>query len=207
MHLLFDFDGTLVDSFNCVMNKGLLLAEQHGFRKIQQHEIDALRDLSSVEVLKYLKIPIYKIPQLILQMRKYLHQEIPSLMPVPGIQQIIEQFYYAKLNMGILTSNAVNNVEEWLELNNMRQFFTFIHTESKYFSKGRLIKKVLKKYKIDKSKVVYIADETRDIEAAHKNNIRSLAVTWGYNSEQVLLKYKPSAVVRKPNELLDLIQC
>ena len=72
MHLLFDFDGTLVDSFHCVMNKTTLLAEEFAFRKIQQHEIEGLRDLSSTDVIKFLKVPMYKIPLLISKMRKHL---------------------------------------------------------------------------------------------------------------------------------------
>ena len=73
MHVLFDFDGTMVDSFNCVMEKAILLADEFGFRKIHEHEIESLRDLSSTEVIKFLEVPLYKIPTLIFKMRKHLH--------------------------------------------------------------------------------------------------------------------------------------
>ena len=201
MHLLFDFDGTLVNSFNCVMKKTMVLAEEFGLRKIQEDEIEGLRDLSSTEVIKFFKVPIYRIPILISQMRKHLLHEMPTLIPVAGIQQMLEQLYNEKCTLGILTSNSVENVERWLGINNMRHFFTFIHAESKCFSKKYLIKKTLVKYKIEKSKAIYIGDETRDIDAAKKNNIIAVAVTWGYNSEKALLKYEPSFVARNPNDL------
>lgn len=206
MHLLFDFDGTLVNSFHCVMQKTILLADKFGFRKIQEHEIESIRDLSSIEIVKFLKIPIYRIPMLIFQMRKHIHQEIPTLAPVDGIQQILEELYNAKFPMGILTSNSVENVEKWLEINNLRHVFAFIHAESKFFSKKNLIKKTLAKYAIDKSQAVYIGDETRDIDAAKKNNIKSVAVTWGYNSEKAILKYEPSVIVKNPKDIL-LLEC
>ena len=84
----------------------------------------------------------------------------------------------------------------------IHHFFNFIHDESNHFSKRYLLKKTLKKYKIDKSKVFYIGDETRDIEAAKRNNIQSIAVTWGYNSEKVLLKHLPTYLAKQPEYLL-----
>ena len=60
-------------------------------------------------------------------------------------------------------------------------------------------------YKIDKSKAYYIGDETRDIEAAKKNHIKSIAVTWGYNSETALEKYDPSYIAKTPKDLLTIL--
>lgn len=86
----------------------------------------------------------------------------------------------------------------------MRHLFSFIHAESTYFSKAYLIKKTLAKYQLDKSQAVYIGDETRDIDAAKKNHIISVAVTWGYNSEKTILKYEPSFIAKIPADILTL---
>ena len=51
---------------------------------------------------------------------------------------------------------------------------------------------------------LYIGDETRDIEAARNNDLISIAVTWGYNTEQVLQDYSPTYVVHEPNDLLSI---
>lgn len=202
MYVLFDFDGTLVNSFNCVMQKALLLAEQFSFRKIQEKDIDGLRDLSSTELIRFFNIPIYKIPVLISKMREYLQQEMVSLLPVQGIHQVLEQLHDRKFTLGILTSNSVNNVEIWLDINNLHHLFSFIHTESNFFSKKSLIKKTLSKYRIDKSQAVYIGDETRDIIAAKKNHITSIGVTWGYNSQKIILKYEPTFIAQTPKDIL-----
>lgn len=202
MHVLFDFDGTLVDSFYCTVEKTILLADEFKFRKIQDHEIESLRELSSKEVMKFLEIPFYQIPQLIYHMRKHLRNEIPKLPPVAQICPTLEALHQANCSLGILTSNSVENVTLWLELHKMRHFFDFIHTESHYFSKKTLLKKTLTRYQIDKTQTFYVGDETRDIDAAHKNQIQSIAVTWGYNSEKTLLQYQPSFIVKKPEDIL-----
>ena len=205
MYLLFDFDGTLVDSFNCVAEKAILLSEEFSLKPFKREEIDNLRHLSSKELIKFLHIPIYKIPKLIYKMRQHLRNEIPNLPPFPDIYQVVEGLYHTESILGILTSNSVDNVSKWLELHNMRHFFKFIHTEPNYFSKRYLLKKTMGSYKIDKSRAYYIGDETRDIEAAKKNHIKSIAVTWGYNSETALEKYDPSFIANTPKDLLTIL--
>ena len=202
MHILFDFDGTLADSFNLVFTKTNLLAEKYNFRQIKEDEIEFLRDLSAKELMSFLKVPMFKIPQLIQQLRKELYSEIPAISPVTNIHQILDTLYKAQFSLGILTSNSIENVELWLNTYNLRHFFNFIHIESNYLSKQYLIKRTLKKYRIDKSQVFYIGDEIRDIEAASKNQIKSVAVTWGYNSERALLKYQPTHIAQKPEDIL-----
>lgn len=204
MYLLFDFDGTLVDSYNCVLEKTKLLYGDLYFKDLNDADIEGLRDLSSREIIKFLKIPLYKIPKLIHEMRKHLHHEIQNLESFPGMYKVIEHLYNHHSKLGILTSNSADNVSKWLEINEMRQFFNFIHTESNYFTKRYVLKKMISYYKIDKSRAYYIGDETRDIDAARKNNVKSVAVTWGYNSEKALLKTQPSVIAKTPEDLLTL---
>ena len=70
MYLIFDFDGTLVDSFHCVVEKLILLADEFNFHKISPHEIDMIRDLPTKEIIRFLQIPLYKIPMIIYRIRK-----------------------------------------------------------------------------------------------------------------------------------------
>lgn len=206
MHILFDFDGTLVDSFECVMKKALLLAEEFSLKKIPEQELDRLRDLSSLDIIKLFNVSLYKLPALIGKMREHIRQEVPNLPPVAGIVDVLQRLYAEKFTLGILTSNSVDNVERWLNLNDLRALFSFIHSESNFFSKKQLIKKTLVQYQINKSQVIYIGDETRDIDAARKNKISSLAVTWGYNSEKILLKSEPTFIAKVPKDIPLIIE-
>lgn len=204
IHLIFDFDGTLVDSFHAVMGMFDRLADEFNFRKISSDEIDGLRDLTSRELVKYLQIPIYKIPSVLRSARKYMHSEMQTLLPVKNLPEMLQELHDMKIPMGILTSNSSENVIAWLERHKMQHLFNFIHIESSYFGKKRILKKILKAYKINKSQAFYIGDETRDIEAAKECDVYSVAVTWGFNSEKILSQHKPHYVVRKPEDILTM---
>jgi phosphoglycolate phosphatase len=204
MNLIFDFDGTLVDSFDKAIEKFNILADEFHFDKIHLPESHKLKDLSSIELTKYLKIPLYKIPRALYKARKYMKNEIPKLAPITNLPQTLQKIHSANFSLGILTSNSEENVATWLDINKIGHFFNFIHIESNYFGKGRIIKKLLKKHQINKSNAFYIGDETRDITAAKQNDIYSVAVTWGFNSEKTLLQYQPDYVARTPEDLLDI---
>lgn len=203
-YLIFDFDGTLVDSFYVLMKKFNELADEFKYRKLNSNEINWLRDLTSRELIKYLKIPIYKIPMVLCSVRKYIRSEMQSLLPFQNILEILHQLHDMKIQMGILTSNSIENVTEWLERNKIYHLFNFIHTESSYFGKKHVLQKILKTYDLDNAQTFYIGDETRDIDAARECNVYSAAVTWGFNSEKVLSLHNPDYLIRRPEDILGI---
>lgn len=50
--------------------------------------------------------------------------------------------------------------------------------------------------------MVYVGDEDRDIIAAKKTMIRSIAVTWGYNSQKRLEAVGPDCIVNSPLQII-----
>jgi phosphoglycolate phosphatase len=186
------------------MEKFNLLADEFNFRKINSNEIDSLRDLTSTELVKYLKIPFYKIPIVLRSARKHMQNEMKNLSSFTNIPETLQVLYEMKIPLGILTSNSLENVTAWLERNKIQHLFKSIHIESNYFGKKRILQKIIKSYKIDKSQVFYIGDETRDIEAAKECDVYSIAVTWGFNSEKILSQHQPHYIARKPEDILTI---
>ena len=204
MNLIFDFDGTLVDSFDWVIEKFNILATEFNFKKIHQSELTEIKNLSSNELIRYLEIPIYKIPSVLHRARQQMRNEMSTLPPFVNLPHILQKLHNSGFLFGILTSNSKENVLTWLDINKMKHLFDFIHTESNFFGKNQIVKKILKKYKMNKEHVFYIGDETRDIDAAKQNDIYSIAVTWGFNSEKILLQHQPDYIAKKPEDLISI---
>jgi phosphoglycolate phosphatase len=205
INYIFDFDGTLVDSFDTVVNKFNLLAKEFNFRSIKDDEIDDLKNLTSKQLIKHLNISLYKIPKVIKKARMLMQNEMKLLPPVKNMKEVLCQIYDMHVHIGILTSNSAENVSEWLNANDMQHFFDFIHVDQNYFGKKRVLRKMIKSYKMDKSHTFYIGDETRDVEAAKGCGVQSVAVLWGFNSEQILSQCQPHFIARKPEDLLTLL--
>ena len=205
MHILFDFDGTLVDSFDTAIEQFNILAAEYRFRTISSDEVSQLRELSSKEIIKFLKIPFYKIPKIIIEARKRMKSEMIKLAPASGIPKVLQQISAASNSMGIITTNSEENVVTWLASHHLDQYFDFIHVESNYFGKSRVLKKVIKHHNINKQHAFYVGDETRDVDAAKKNGITAVAVTWGVNSEKILHAHQPHFIAREPSDLLKIL--
>lgn len=61
-YIIFDFDGTLVDSKDVFIEAYNQLAEKHNYKQIKNEELEELRKLSIRERCKALNFPMYKIP-------------------------------------------------------------------------------------------------------------------------------------------------
>ena len=83
---------------------------------------------------------------------------------------------------------------------------TFIYSGTTLFGKHKVINQLLKQDHWEREAIVYVGDETRDIEAAKKSKIKMIAVSWGFNSKEVLAAHTPDFLVNHPKELLEEIE-
>jgi phosphoglycolate phosphatase-like HAD superfamily hydrolase len=68
-----------------------------------------------------------------------------------------------------------------------------------------VINRFLKQANLTPEEVIYVGDETRDIEAAKRSQIKMIAVSWGFNSKTVLAEHNPDFLIHHPNELIQVI--
>jgi phosphoglycolate phosphatase len=202
MHLIFDFDGTLVDSFDCVIEQFNQLSEHYKFTPINLAHKNELSHLNSKQLMALFHIPFYKMPAILFKARKSLHQHMTSLAPFKDIPETIEQLVKKGFILGIVTSNSEENVVSWLKHHQLYDYFDFIHAGSTYYGKRRALKKAMKLNKIEHA--MYIGDETRDIDAAKYANMFSMAVTWGFNSQETLSRHQPHAIAQTPKDIIKI---
>lgn len=202
--VIFDFDGTIADTIPKdqeilkIFNK---IANENNFKNITLAQIKDLRHVGLYESIKVLKIPFYKVPFLAKKVRKITKTDLATAKPVKQMPEILNELKDAKYTLGILTSNKKKTVEKFLKTYNL-EIFDFIYSGTNLFGKDRLLKSLSKKEKIDLNASVYVGDEIRDIQAAKKTNLQTIAVTWGYNSKQGLSKWYPDYIAQKPSDIL-----
>lgn len=200
--LIFDFDGTIADTYHYIVSISNKLAPEFKFSEIDLSEVDALRDKTAKEVVQYLKVPVLKIPAILARGKKEFHKGISNIKPIAGLKDVLHQMKALGLRMGILSSNAAENIESFLE-NHSLKIFDFTQSTSKVWSKNTSLQRLIAKRGFDKDSVFYIGDESRDIAAARKSGVNSVAVSWGYNSARTLEAHNPDVLVATPEDLLD----
>jgi phosphoglycolate phosphatase len=204
--IIFDFDGTVADTFDALVKITNRLALKFGYKPASPEDLVKIKNLSSREIIKQSGVSVFKLPFLLRKIKAELNHEIHQLTPVPGIQEALADLKNQGNQLGIITSNDQKNVIFFLQSNNLYKTFDFIYSEATLFGKSRVINHFLKHAKLKPEEAIYVGDETRDIEAAKKSQIKMIAVSWGFNSEEVLAAHEPDFLIHQPKELMEAIK-
>ncbi|MDD3563560.1 MAG: HAD-IA family hydrolase [Candidatus Cloacimonetes bacterium] len=203
--LLFDFDGTLADSINMGLRIANNLAPEFGIEPLSEEQFAQARTMSIPKALKLYKIPLYKVPKAIsLALAEYRHV-IHELEPFAGIPEMLKELKELGCHMALLSSNTGENVNHFLD-NHELHYFDWIEGTSGILKKHGSIRRQIKKHKLDKKNVIYVGDEIRDIAAAKKSGIRVISVSWGFHGAELLSSKDPDYLVKKPQEIVELIK-
>lgn len=203
--VIFDFDGTIADSFDICFDGVNEIFKERGWRKVPKIEKEKARELSAKDVLKYFKVSNYQIAFIARKLFRIIERDFHKVKIFPGLKKVLKNLRKQDFKVIILTSNIERNVEPFLKKEELKDLFDGYYYKSGIFSKDRVINKLVKKYKVKKRETVLIGDEIRDIRASKKSRIKMIAVSWGFNSEKVLAKNNPNYIVNKPQEILEIL--
>ncbi|MEL1243621.1 HAD-IA family hydrolase [Flavobacterium sp. DGU11] len=202
-YIVFDFDGTLVDSRGIFLMLYNELATKHGYTQMTSENLEQLRGLSISERCKILKVPLYKLPFLAAEIIKKYKASIPALQFNVGIKEMLESMAAGGMPYAVLSSNSKSNIQEFFALQGIA--VTDIYTSGKIFGKDTMLKKFLKDKSLTASEILYLGDEARDIIACKKAGVKIAWVIWGYDSYAAIQSHSPDYIINHPSELLNLI--
>lgn len=202
--LLFDFDGTIADTFRSGVEILNQLAPEFGFRPLAEGDLERARDMRTGELMKFLGIPATRMSRISRRGKEELSKRMDEILPLPGMIELIRCLHGRGFRLGILTSNSEENVAAFLSRFDIR-VFEFVRTSSKLAGKGRVIREILKGLGLKPREILLIGDEVRDVEAAQETGVHVVAVTWGYNSLRALESIRPDHLAQSPEELGALV--
>lgn len=202
--LIFDFDGTIADTLSAIIRLVNEHAEEFHIKPLAETDVDELRGMSNLEIIKKYKVPLVKVPYLALRAQKELNQRIGEMSLFPGVKELVLDLKRRGIRMGILTSNSRENVQKFLRAQDL-DVFDFIHAEQNFFGKNWALLHLLKKFNLKKEEVIYAGDEVRDIEACQKVNIAVIAVSWGFHRRKLLQDKRPTYLVDSPDEIRAIV--
>jgi phosphoglycolate phosphatase len=204
--LIFDFDGTLVDSLEIFIEATNRLARKYGYPPIATSQIPQIRALSSRALIQQIPVARWQLPFFLQSLRQEVSQLAAQLRLFDGIKESLSDLKNQGYCLGIVTSNAQATVENFLSTQELDPLFDFVHAGRGLLGKARTLRRLVKRYRLPTAEVIYIGDETRDIEAAQQAQLATIAVSWGFNSRVVLEQQQPDTIVDDPRALLSAVE-
>ncbi|MGE8658445.1 MAG: HAD hydrolase-like protein [Achromobacter sp.] len=196
----FDFDGTLADTmpwFNSILNT---VADKYGFRKIDAAERDQLRHRDASEILKFLGIPLWKLPAIMTHVRALMQEIDPTVHMFDGIPDALARLKTAGMRLAVVSSNSLENVQRVLGPETAALFDDY-ECGTDLFGKAAKIDRLLQRHAVAPDRFLLVGDEIRDIDAARKAGVRVSSVAWGYNHVDALRERGPDELILRVADL------
>ncbi len=190
---IFDFDGTLSDSFPWFTGALNIVAGELGFRKVEGHEVETLRRCGPREVIKYLGIPFWKIPLIAWRLRRLMARDLHRISLFEGAADLLRHLSSRGATLALVTSNSRENVRCLLGPE-VSSLISYYECGTSTFGKSARLRRVLRRSGISCSEAIYVGDEIRDLESARRVGIAFGAVSWGYGDAESLKMSSPTEV-------------
>jgi phosphoglycolate phosphatase len=202
--VIFDFDGTLADSFPYFMSIVNELADRFRFKRVEESEVDALRGYSARELIKHTGVSMWKLPLIAVHARRRMAKDIEQVALFEGVDEMLRGLTEKGVKLAVVTSNSRENVRRVLGPENAA-LIQYWECGVGIFGKQAQFRKVLKRSGVLPGEALCVGDEIRDIEAAKGANIACGAVAWGFATVEALVAHGPTEVFGSMEEIVERV--
>jgi pyrophosphatase PpaX len=207
--VLFDLDGTLIDSGPII-----LASMQHAVRTVLDREI-AYEELAATVggqglVAQMQELAPDRVDELVEVYREHNDPLHETLEAFAGMMDVLPRLRAEGRKLGIVTAKRHRTVAlalerfPWLE----EQFEVVVAHEdtTRHKPDPEPVLAALTRLDAEPSEAAYVGDSPFDIGAAKAAGTFAVAVAWGgIHSDERLLEEEPDAFVRSPEELLGVL--
>ena len=197
---IFDFDGTLADSFALFFEAYNELALRHGFRQVTVEEARRLRSLHARDIMREVGMPAWKLPIVSAEYIGMMRARRGEVRPFAGAREVLEKLRDSSVAVAVVSSNAEDNVRAILG-DAAAAHVSHYACGMSIFGKRSHLRKLLRVAGIDSAHAIYIADQAVDFEAARAEGIAFGAVTWGFGDAAHLTQLDPEHVFTRMEDL------
>ena len=194
---IFDFDGTLADSFPFFVHAQRVLADKHGFAPIDTAAIESARQRSVSDLVRNSGLPPWKLPRVANDFRVMM-RDADGIALFDGVEAMLAGLSTRGVMLGLLTSNARENVDRVLGSVNLAHFAD-IDCGMSLFGKRPRIRSMLRRLGVPAADALYIGDQDSDGEAANAERVAFGAVGWGYGAPELLRNSATHEFARVPD--------
>jgi phosphoglycolate phosphatase len=188
---IFDFDGTLADSFGWFVGAVNDAAVRFGFRGVADHEVETLRGYDNGALMRHFGLPMWKVPLVARHMRRLQAASIDTIRLFPGIEATLRDLAQAGVRLVVVSSNSRANVTRVLGPATSARIDHF-GCGTALLGKEAKFKAALRRSGIAPTEAIAIGDEVRDIEAAKGAGLVAGSVGWGYARFDTLRAHGPA---------------
>lgn len=204
--VIFDFDGTIVDSFHLVyelfknhfetmkipfMNetdfKQKISADWKSFVKNLSRDYNIQIPISEESIDKYVRV-------------------LTDAHLIPGIKDLIIKLSTQGIKLAIVSTSVKQAITEKLTKHGFHFDVVISGYDLNITDKSILLSKAIEALNVDPTKIIYIGDMEDDILAGKKAGVKTIALTTGFHPYEKLKKLNPDALLNDTSLIYETIE-
>lgn len=211
--LVFDVDGTLVDSQATIIEAMRLSYVAHDVAFFDPQKIRTIVGLSVDAAVSQL------LPNETEVVQKYVAQSFTENYRIllatgerermfPGIRDLLVKLDHHECHLAIATGNSRRGLDRILDEHDLDTFFISRQTADTHPSKPHpsMLRRIRDELGLEKAPMLMIGDTSFDMTMALNADVDAIGVSWGYHEVDVLSGAGARAIAQDAQHLLDLVE-
>lgn len=210
MLFIFDWDGTLSDSTERIVQCMMSAAQAHDIESPSPEQIRNIIGLGLGEALQLLYPRYDKLQHELLRETYSRHYVAADQRPCDffeGVTELLEQLRQQGHQLAVATGKSRRGLDRVLTALSMAEFFdgTRCADETRSKPDPTMVEELLLELSVKADQAVVIGDTEYDLEMASRAGVRSVGVSYGVHSPERLSRHKPLAIIDKIAELPNVL--
>lgn len=201
---IFDFDGTLADSFPSFLTSLDEAAHRYGFRGIDRRELDTLRGCSAWELMEHIDVAMWQVPMITQFVRRRMAERIEAVALFAGVHEVLEDLAARDITIAVVSSSTEESVRHVLG-RRLASLVSDYRCSVSVFGKRPRLRQALAATGIPAARAIKIGDEIRDLKAARGEGIAFGGVAWGFTAPHALEAAEPEVMFSQVEEIGTLL--
>ncbi len=204
--VIFDWDGTLVDSVEHIAGSLHQAATELGFPALEREAYRDIIGLGMAEALEALYPGLDREEMLAIRegyaryffARKTLPQNVFA-----GMTEVVDDLKLAGMGVAVATGKSRRGLDAALDSSGLGPHFDITRCADETRSKPdpRMLMEILEHYEIEPADAVMVGDTRYDLEMARRISMPAIGVEWGVHKRDELDRYQPVSVATTVAEL------
>ena len=211
MNVLWDLDGTLVDSMPVITRSMNRTREAFGLEVLPDTELRPFIGPSIHSTFaRFLATDDTDRINAAVEHYRACYDELIGESPVfPGIVETLEALSRAGCQQFVATAKYREIAHRLLDVTGLSRWFTEVYgseADGSLGHKPELLGHLLREEGLRRAETVMIGDTRYDMEAARQHDVTAIGVAWGYGQNEELLAGGAHSLVETPEELVVAIR-
>jgi phosphoglycolate phosphatase len=209
--IIFDWDGTLIDSIDWIVHCLQTAGKQCGYGI---PEAQAAKDVIGLSITNACATLFPGADDATLTQltscyqQTYLSRQLSREDLFPGVYEMLLELKQTGYQLAVATGKTRTGLQEALKATGTEDLFCITRCSDETASKPDplMLHQIMQHTKAANERSLMVGDSTHDLQMAMNAQISSIAVSCGAHPEDILQQYSPLMCLQQPAELLNIIR-